>query len=140
MNHVDYILTINTGSLTRENKLLIKTLGPHQPQDFVLTIKDGKQNRSFIRIETHKKCFPTKHIETLVEKYPFLVKDALISELDVIYSNETFSHERVSSITQLHKTLTEADLTSTFEQVSTLVQIILTTPICLLYTSDAADD
>ena len=47
MNHADYLLSINVNSLNREEKLSIKRLGPHHPKDFVLCVKDGKQNRSF---------------------------------------------------------------------------------------------
>ena len=71
MNHADHLLDTSVSSLSRDDKLLIKRFGPHQPKDFVLCVKDGKQNRLFksewyarfpwLTVSTERKCLLCFH-------------------------------------------------------------------------------
>ena len=48
MNHVDYLLINPFSSLSQEEKIEIKRLGPHQPTSFALVqSKLGQQSRHF---------------------------------------------------------------------------------------------
>ena len=47
MNHVDFLLNTPLDSLSYEDRLLVKRLGPHQPLDYSYSVKDGKQTRHF---------------------------------------------------------------------------------------------
>ena len=47
MNHVDFLLQNPFTSLKQEDKLHIKSLGPHQPKDISFSCFDGKVNRHF---------------------------------------------------------------------------------------------
>ena len=47
MNNVDYLLRVQFSTLPPEEKLEIKRLGPHRPDDFILNQPGEKTNRNF---------------------------------------------------------------------------------------------
>ena len=47
MNNVDYLLRVQFSTLPQEEKLEIKRLGPHRPDDFILNQPGEKTNRNF---------------------------------------------------------------------------------------------
>ena len=50
------------------------------------------------RFSNHHTEFPTKLIDTIVNKYVFLSKDKLTAELKAIYKNATFSVANCPSV------------------------------------------
>ena len=47
MNNVDYLLRVQFSTLPLEEKLEIKCLGPHRPDDLILQQPGEKANRTF---------------------------------------------------------------------------------------------
>ena len=47
MNNVDYLLRVQFSTLPQEEKLEIKRLGPHRPDDFILNQPGVKTNQNF---------------------------------------------------------------------------------------------
>ena len=47
MNNVDYLLRVPFSTLPEHEKLEIKRLGPHRPEDFILLQSGGKGTRTF---------------------------------------------------------------------------------------------
>ena len=73
--------------------------------------------------------FPEDHVNTIVEKYSFIPKDNLSTELMALYRNKQFSVENTPTVIKLYKFLDTANLHSTFSATSQLINIVLTTPV-----------
>lgn len=74
--------------------------------------------------------FPNSHLKTIIEHYSFLEQESLQTELEVIYSNESFYAESVSDTTiKLYEYMRSLELQEEFPEVIKLLQIVLTTPV-----------
>ena len=70
----------------------------------------------------------TKQIEIIVHICPMLHRHCLVTELGVLYSNESFQSVHISTANKLYSHLKQCEL-DIFPEVSKVLEILLTTPV-----------
>ncbi|XP_012944583.1 uncharacterized protein LOC101847770 [Aplysia californica] len=87
-----------------------------------LSVVDPKQ---FKKLRT----IPSTKIDTIVQNYPDINRHFLETEIEVLYSNESFQSEHTSTVTKLFTFLNQSELTGEFQEVGKVLEILLATPV-----------
>lgn len=73
--------------------------------------------------------FPEAYVNILNSHFTFIEKSKLVTELRVLFLNESFRGESVQSVSSLFQYVVEHGLSSTFPEVVKVLQIVLSTPV-----------
>ncbi|XP_005109313.1 uncharacterized protein LOC101850037 [Aplysia californica] len=92
------------------------------------------------RFQDYQTWFPSALWDSIsnTESYSVLPKMKLQTELEILYSNETFKSAQCGTMQGLYSTLRDYKLDTTFTRVCRILEIALTTPIASVETEQSS--